>query len=132
MEMTNHWISKTYEITISCWTQNITLLLFAWKATQNTPPTAYLAIHTFIRIIQCIQRKKKKKTASQEKHVAELQHTRLVFLGLRDSHQSWSLSSQKWNCTYLRNRNYAGFCEPFFPISDLWMCGMTPAMKTHQ
>jgi hypothetical protein len=47
----------------------------------------------------------------------------------QDSHQSWSLSLQKWNCTYFRNRNYAGFCEPFFPISDLWICGMTPATR---
>lgn len=22
--------------------------------------------------------------------------------------------------------NYAGFCEPFLPINDLWICGMTP------
>lgn len=25
--------------------------------------------------------------------------------------------------------NYAGFCEPFLPISDLWICGMTPVIK---
>ena len=25
--------------------------------------------------------------------------------------------------------NYAGFCEPFFPIKDLWICGITPVTK---
>jgi len=70
----------------------------------------------------------KKKTALTRKHFAKLQSSFLSSLG-QDSHQSWSLSLQKWNCTYFRNRNYAGFCEPFFPIRDLWICGMTPATR---
>ena len=69
-----------------------------------------------------------KKTALARKHVAKLQSSFLSSLG-QDSHQSWSLSLPKWNCTHFRNRNYAGFCEPFFPISDLWICGMTPATR---
>ena len=102
------------------------LVLFIWKVARETLPNVRRSALSYVSPTLCIQNKKK--IALTRKHFAKLQSSLLSSLGL-DSHQSRSLSLQKWNCTYFRNRNYAGFCEPFFPISDLWICGMTPATR---
>jgi hypothetical protein len=128
--MTNYWISKTYEITKFCWIRNIMLVLSAWKLTCNTLPThTWHSILSFRSPTQCIQNKKlsHKKTTLQS-YVTTPSFS-LPWAKRQPPNHGLSLH-KTWNCTYLRNHNYAGFCEPFFPISDLWICGMTPASRT--
>jgi len=73
-------------------------------------------------------KKKKKKLPSQENTLQN--YSLLFYLPWAKTATNHGLCPyKKWNCTYFRNRNYAGFCEPFFPISDLWICGMTPATR---